>query len=248
MAKVNDKFINDVLRRAEQGQRKRVEQERRQRVEQDRRRMEAARLERLERAEQKWRRVNAARLAAIEERYLKPDWAQRPIATMTLTPHPNDKGRKPLRSPAGPAADKGRKWGGFFPGVSKLGGGDSERLDGVAPTPISGHFSTPIDTVLVQQPCGPTQARPHQGFIEGIALIVIQTTLRANASRTAAQAASRRRARLSDRLPTGRAAALSHRKSPDRPMCSQPTGEVWVSHSSGTTPPVARRCTTASAI
>src|SRR5271166_3399034 len=83
---------------------------------------------------------------------------------------------------------------------------------------------------------------------EGIALIVIQTTLRANASRTAAQAASRRRARLSDRLPTGRAAALSHRKSPDRPMCSQPTGEVWVSHSSGTSSPVARMCTTASAI
>ena len=82
---------------------------------------------------------------------------------------------------------------------------------------------------------------PWPPYSEGIALIVFQTTLRANASRTAAQAASRRRAKLSDRLPTGRAAALSHRKSPDRPMCSQPTGEVWVSHSSGTSRPVTNR-------
>jgi hypothetical protein len=85
-------------------------------------------------------------------------------------------------------------------------------------------FRMPADRDLSNRTDG---RLPKASQEEGIALIVIQTTLRANASRTAAQAASRRRARLSDRLPTGRAAALSHRKSPDRPMCSQPTGEVW---------------------
>jgi hypothetical protein len=62
------------------------------------------------------------------------------------------------------------------------------------------------------------------------------------------QAAWRRRPRLSGRLPMGTAAARSHRKSPDKPMCSQPTGEVWTSRSSGTVSPMARKWVTASAI
>jgi hypothetical protein len=54
--------------------------------------------------------------------------------------------------------------------------------------------------------------------------------------------------RRSGRRPDGKAAARSHRKSPENAMCSQPTGDVWASSSLGTRSPCARRCPTASAM
>jgi hypothetical protein len=42
-------------------------------------------------------------------------------ATSYLRPHPSDAGRKPVLSPAGEVADKGRKWGGCLPGSFETG-------------------------------------------------------------------------------------------------------------------------------
>src|SRR3546814_635964 len=44
------------------------------------------------------------------------------------------------------------------------------------------------------------------------------------------------------------AAALSQRKSPEKAICSQPTGEVWARRSSGTAAEAARRCWTAASM
>src|SRR3546814_4179656 len=44
------------------------------------------------------------------------------------------------------------------------------------------------------------------------------------------------------------AAALSQRKSPEKAICSQPTGEVWARRSSGTASEAARRCLTAASM
>ena len=52
---------------------------------------------------------------------------------------------------------------------------------------------------------------------------------------------------LSGRRRSAVAAARSHRKSPEKPMCSQVSGEVWASSASGTGLPWFCRCCTASA-
>ncbi len=56
------------------------------------------------------------------------------------------------------------------------------------------------------------------------------------------------RARLSGRRLAGIAAARSHRKSPEKAICLQPTGEVCANSSSDTSSPIVRRCATASAM
>src|SRR4051794_7302652 len=61
-------------------------------------------------------------------------------------------------------------------------------------------------------------------------------------------AAALRRLRLSGRRRPAVAAARSHRKSPEKPMCSQVSGEVWARSASGTACPCARKCATASAM
>jgi hypothetical protein len=48
------------------------------------------------------------------------------------------------------------------------------------------------------------------------------------------------RPKLSGRLFSAVAAARSHRKSPDRPICSQLSGVVWINNASGTASPAAR--------
>ena len=53
---------------------------------------------------------------------------------------------------------------------------------------------------------------------------------------------------LSGRRRSAVAAARSHRKSPEKPMCSHVSGDVWASSSSGTGRPWFRRCCTASAM
>lgn len=60
-------------------------------------------------------------------------------------------------------------------------------------------------------------------------------------------ATRRWRGRLSGRRPLGMA-TWSQRKSPESAMCSHPTGEVWLSRSSGTGSTVVRKCATASAM
>ena len=52
---------------------------------------------------------------------------------------------------------------------------------------------------------------------------------------------------LSGRRRSAVAAARSHRKSPEKPMCSHVSGDVWASSSSGTGLPWSRRCWKASA-
>jgi hypothetical protein len=100
MAKVNQKLINDLLRRKDQ--------------------------ERREHAERERIRAEAARLAAIEERCLKHvlgGWVEQVQKSRSAypRPHPSDAGRKPVLSPAGEVADKGRKWGGCLPGSFETG-------------------------------------------------------------------------------------------------------------------------------
>lgn len=60
-------------------------------------------------------------------------------------------------------------------------------------------------------------------------------------------ATRRWRGRLSGRRPLGMA-TWSQRKSPESAMCSHPTGEVWLSRSSGAGSTVVRKCATASAM
>jgi hypothetical protein len=55
------------------------------------------------------------------------------------------------------------------------------------------------------------------------------------------------RPRLSGRRCPAVAAARSHRKSPEKPMCSQVSGDVWASRASRMGLPWSRRCCTASA-
>jgi hypothetical protein len=105
MAKVNEKLINDLLRRKDQ--------------------------ERREHAEGERIRAEALRLAAIEERCLKHvlgGWVEHlqksrsvRARSVYLRSHPSDAGRKPVLSPAGEVADKGRKWGGCLPGSFETG-------------------------------------------------------------------------------------------------------------------------------
>jgi hypothetical protein len=100
MAKVNNKLINNLLRRRDQEQRDHVVRER--------------------------SRAETARLAAIEERYLKQVLGGavehvRKARSIYLRPHPSDAGRKSVLSPAGEVADKGRKWGGCLPGSFETG-------------------------------------------------------------------------------------------------------------------------------
>ena len=83
--------------------------------------------------------------------------------------------------------------------------------------------------------------------VEGIASVVRQPTLRRNGAPTPIekplhQAAALVRPRLSGRLCPAVAAARCHRKSPEKPICSQVSGEVWASSASGTDSPRARRC------
>src|SRR6202048_4189628 len=54
--------------------------------------------------------------------------------------------------------------------------------------------------------------------------------------------------RLRGRRLSAVAAARSHRKSPEKLMCSQLSGDVWASHASGTDCSVARRWAMASAM
>jgi quinol monooxygenase YgiN len=76
-----------------------------------------------------------------------------------------------------------------------------------------------------------------------------QTTLRSNETPTSARhAAMRDFGEFSARRPSPIFAARSHRKSPEKAMWLQPTGDVWASISSGTSSPAARRCATASAM
>lgn len=86
-------------------------------------------------------------------------------------------------------------------------------------------------------------------YEEAIASVVRQTTLCVNELRTRDIQASRRwEPRLSGRRSPDTAAARSQRKSPENPICSQVSGEVWASNSSGTAAPVARRWVMASAM
>jgi hypothetical protein len=95
-------------------------------------------------AERERRKAEAERVAGIEERCLKrvlgaaiehgnkmrspsSRWIHG-YGNDCPRPHPNNAGRKPIKSPAGEAADKGRKWGGgvcLCLGASKPGSGDS---------------------------------------------------------------------------------------------------------------------------
>jgi hypothetical protein len=105
MAKVNDKLINNLLRRRDQEQRDHVERER--------------------------SRAKAARLAAIKERHLKQVLSgaveqilkARSVRDLHvhLRPHPSNAGRKRLLSPAGEVADRGHKWAGCLPGSFETG-------------------------------------------------------------------------------------------------------------------------------
>jgi hypothetical protein len=83
-------------------------------------------------AEQERARAEAERIAAIEERFLKRAlsdamdvwslsgrWRYR--NALPPRPHPNNAGHRPITSPAGAAADKGRKWGGCLPGSFETG-------------------------------------------------------------------------------------------------------------------------------
>jgi len=73
----------------------------------------------------------------------------------------------------------------------------------------------------------------------------------ATAERTekvAGHAATRVWPRLRGRRLSAVAAARSHRKSPEKLMCSQLSGDVWASHASGTDCSVARRWAMASAM
>ena len=47
--------------------------------------------------------------------------AERPHDKAALRPHPSDEGRRPIISPAGEVADKGRRWGGVLPGSFESG-------------------------------------------------------------------------------------------------------------------------------
>ena len=61
------------------------------------------------------------------------------------------------------------------------------------------------------------------------------------------QAAVRSRARFSGRRAASGTAARSHRKSPEKPMRSHPTGEVCARSESGAAAPDERRCAIPSA-
>jgi len=76
-----------------------------------------------------------------------------------------------------------------------------------------------------------------------------QTTLRSNETQTAARhAAKRASGKFNARRSPSIFAARSHRKSPEKAMWFQPTGDVWASISSETSSPMDRRCATASAM
>jgi hypothetical protein len=82
-------------------------------------------------AERERHKAEAERIAAIEERFLKRAlsdamdvwsagrWRYR--NTFPPRPHPNNAGHRQITSPAGEAADKGRKWGGCLPGSFETG-------------------------------------------------------------------------------------------------------------------------------
>ena len=99
-SRLGRQWLNDLLRRRVQEQR--------------------------ERAERKRIRAEAARLATIEERCLKRvlgGWVEQLQKSRSAypRPHPSDAGRKPVLSPAGEVADKGRKWGRCLRGSFEIG-------------------------------------------------------------------------------------------------------------------------------
>jgi hypothetical protein len=88
-------------------------------------------------AERERREAEVERIAKIEERYLKrvlggaiehiknvrsPGWRWvHGYGNDCPHPHPNNAGRKPLKSPAGETADKGPKWVSCLPGSFENG-------------------------------------------------------------------------------------------------------------------------------
>lgn len=78
-------------------------------------------------AERERLKAEAERIAEIEARSFRraiSDAIERRLDGYSddrPRPHPNNAGRKPVTSPAGEAADKGRKWGGYCPGSFETG-------------------------------------------------------------------------------------------------------------------------------
>lgn len=111
--------LDDLERRrnaAAEGERRKAQAERiaeRDRAEKERRKAQAE-------IEKRYalRGLSAVAEAAVEGSWLTP---HRPRLDNGPRPHPNDMGRKPIVSPAGDAADKGRKWGGLLPGSFETG-------------------------------------------------------------------------------------------------------------------------------
>ena len=93
--------------------------------------------------------------------------------------------------------------------------------------------------------CGEAGISPER--VEGIGVGCYTDNAKGERDRNAVQAAILPRPELSGRRCPAVAAARSQRKSPEEPMCSQVSGEVWARSSSGTARPRARRCATASA-
>lgn len=71
-------------------------------------------------AERERRKAEAERVAANKERCFKRAFSDaierldQRYSDDRPRPHPNNAGRRPIKSPAGEAADKGRKWGGGY--------------------------------------------------------------------------------------------------------------------------------------